>query len=396
MSQKLLKIEEDPPIGSFLQARLLEFVHLAREKGFCVGISEEIDAQRIALMCGIMHPRRLRWGLRSLLSSDQDDWERFDELFDAYWKPRHLKTSSQATEGMPVSRDNSPSGNRYYSREGASLDVDSREKDDKGQNASDEGTRKGASAQENLLQTDFQFIRDKGQMRLVEALVEQLARKMRRKLIRREKIQTQGRRIDLRRTLRKSLRYGGTPLDLAFRQRNKLRPRLLLLVDVSRSMSMYSYVFLRFARGIVNAFSDAEAFAYHTKLVNITQAMRQPDFIKREHRLAMISQGWAGGTRIAESLDSFNQDYGNRLSNRSVVIIVSDGLDTDKPERILPQLEKIKKRCRKLVWLNPLLGREGYAPKTGSMMAALPFIDLFVPAHNLSSLIKLEPALINL
>jgi uncharacterized protein with von Willebrand factor type A (vWA) domain len=394
MTAEILQIETNSIITTTLQSRLVEFVRLARENGFCVGIAEEIDAQRVALFCGVTNPTRLRWGLRSLLCSSQDDWERFDELFDAYWRPGNVESRYQPMAGAPVTSPN-PLNSGTQQRAGTAEEAD-QGGEGEGQDASEDGTREGVSSRENLLHADFQFIADSGQMRAVERLVERLARKMRRRLKRREKVQQQGRRIHLRRTVRNSLRFGGTPLQLAYRQRNKRQPRLLLMVDVSRSMSMYSYVFLRFARGIVNAFSDADAFAYHTRLVHISHAMRQPDIVKLQHSLALISQGWSGGTRIGDCLERFNQDYGRLVNSHSVVVIVSDGLDTGKPEHLAQQLARIKQHCRKLVWLNPLLGRQGYEPKTGSILAALPFLDLFAPAHNLQSLIALEPALINL
>jgi len=112
--------------------------------------------------------------------------------------------------------------------------------------------------------------------------------------------------------------------------------------------------------------------------------------------LALISLGWSGGTRIGESLQRFAQDYATRMNSRTVFIIVSDGLDTGEPALLARQLANIQRHCRKVVWLNPLLGREGYEPKTGAMLAALPHIDVFAPAHNLQSLLALEPLLSSL
>jgi uncharacterized protein with von Willebrand factor type A (vWA) domain len=112
--------------------------------------------------------------------------------------------------------------------------------------------------------------------------------------------------------------------------------------------------------------------------------------------LTLISQGWSGGTRIGECLGSFNDEYARLLNSRSLVVIVSDGLDTGEPERLVQELANIKGRCRKLIWLNPLLGRNGYEPRTRSMLAALPQLDLFAPAHNLRSLQALEPVLTGL
>ncbi len=381
-------------LAAVLQGRLVEFVRLARAHDFHVGVAEEIDAQRVALSCGLSDAQCLHWGLRALLCSEQDEWERFDELFDAYWRPTNMRSGYQATPSAPVDRGQSlPDGRSGH--QGVAAEADA-EGDGAGADAADGGTREGASIGEHLATADFQLLADSGQMRAMEHLVERLARKMRRRLIRRQRVQRQGRRIHLRGTMRQCLRFGGMPLQLAYRQRCRRQPRLILIVDVSRSMSLYSTVFLRFARGIVNAFRDAAAFAYHTRLVPITDALRQSDLSRMRDSLALISQGWSGGTRIGECLGNFNDEYARLLNSRSLVVIVSDGLDTGEPERLAQELARIKGRCRKLIWLNPLLGRSGYEPRTQGMQAALPQLDLFAPAHNLQSLQALEPVLTEL
>jgi len=394
MTQSAIQITTDRHLADTLQGRLVTFVRLARENGFRVGVAEEVDAQRVALHCDMTDPLRLRWGLRSLLCSSEDDWARYDGLFDAYWYNANRSIHTQSSVGAPVKHDTKEgTGNKGSGSQAMEADQSLQ---GEAVDAVKEGVRKGASAHEVLMKTDFQFLSDSGEMRAVQRLAEQLARKMRRRLVRRQTVLRHGRRINLRRTLRNSLRFGGMPLKLEYQQRMRRQPRLILIVDVSRSMSMYSSVFLRFARGIVNAFRDADAFAYHTHLVPISDAMRQSDLTQMRESLALISQGWSGGTRIGECLESFNRHYAQRLNSRSVVMIVSDGLDTGEPQQLTKQLVLIKQRARHLIWLNPLLGRDGYEPRTASMQAALPLIDLFAPAHNLESLQALESSLLKL
>jgi len=384
----------DSGLAAVLQERLVEFVRLVRAQDFHVGVAEEVDAQRVALSCDLTDSQRLHWGLRALLCSDQDEWERFDALFDAYWRPANMHSRYEPSPAAPVDRElNGQGGGADH--QGAAAEADSATSGEDA-DAGDSGTREGASAIENMATADFQLLADSGQMRAMEHLVERLARKMRRRLTRRHKVQRQGRRIHLRGTMRQCLRFGGMPLQLAYRERCRRQPRLILIVDVSRSMSLYSYLFLRFARGIVNAFRDAAAFAYHTQLVPITDALRQPDPRRMRDSLTLISQGWSGGTRIGECLGRFNDEYARLLNRRSLVVIVSDGLDTGEPEHLVKELMRLRGRCRKLIWLNPLLGRNGYEPRTRGMLAALPQIDLFAPAHNLQSLQALEPVLTGL
>ena len=398
MSTEAVAPRDDQQLAEFLQTRLVEFVRLARSNNFRVGVAEELDAQNVALKCGLTESARLRWGLRALLCSDQDDWQRFDELYDSYWRPGNVKSRYSASAGggaRKKAEEKNPQGAAGKNRKPGG-DADSQSTEDAGDTVNAGGTREGASFAATLAQMDFQALVDPDELRAVEAQVDRLARQMRKRAIRRQQVSKTGGRIDLRKTMRGSLRFGGTPLELSYRKRIRRQPRLVLIVDVSRSMSMYSFFFLRFARALVTVFRDVAVFAYHTHLLPITEALRQTDLIRVRNSLAMASQGWSGGTRIGASLATFNDKYAQILNSRSVTVIVSDGLDTGDPQYLADQLARIKPRCRKLVWLNPLLGRSGYEPISQGMQAALPYMDLFAPAHNLNSLRELEPALTSL
>lgn len=370
--------------------RLLGFLRFLRGNGFQVGIREELDALRVAGRQDLLDARRLRWALRALLCSNRRDWERYEALFDAYWRRPNRRGAARAagaTARSELTRGGGGAGRgEVREMEGAG--------EGEGRDASEDGRRGGASAREALERTDFRFITEPGAMQALEALAERLARRMRRRLVRRRRIEARGRRLHLRRTLRKSLRYGGLPLDLVYRRRRRALPRLVLLLDVSRSMSLYSYLFLRFARGLLGAFGDAEVFVFHTRLVHVTEALQGRDLERVREKLAVLSLGWAGGTRIGEALQSFERDHGRRMLNRRcVVMIMSDGLDTGAPQRLAEALGRIRRRARAVLWLNPLLGREGYAPLAGGMQAALPLVDHFLPAHDLQSLMALEQVL---
>ena len=212
------------------------------------------------------------------------------------------------------------------------------------------------------------------------------------RLTRRYRSSRHGRRIDFRRTIRESVATGGTPFRIV-RRRRRLKPlRLVVLLDVSGSMNPYSTFFVRFIRGIIGRFRDADAFVFHTRLVHIGEALRERDPARAADRLSLISVGWAGGTRIGDSLIEFERHHGVRLLNRrTVLIMVSDGYDTGAPAVLAAALAAMRRRVRRLIWLNPMLGWDGYAPVAAGMAAALPHVDLFAPAHNLASLAALEP-----
>ena len=370
--------------------QLTGFSRFVREQSFNVGIQESVDSQRLAASIDVTNRRQLQLGLKALMCSSASDWERFDTLFDAYWKRDQPRQNTQASIGGKAPRQSALAQSSQHGSD-ALFDVpDANSLDTVG--ASDGNlSHGGASATESISSKNFNQLSNAAELRSMEELAERLARRIRQRLLRRQRIDRRGERVDMRRTARASLRYGGLPMSLNFRQRRRQTPKLVLLLDVSRSMSVYSYLFLRFARGILGAFKGSDAFAFHTRLVHIGETMREPSRRKLREKMAMISAGWDGGTRIDKSLEAFNRHYArNILGSRSIVIIVSDGYDTGEPEDLSKQLQRIKRRTRRLIWLNPLLGLESYSPSTRCIMAALPLIDIFAPAHNLESLGALE------
>lgn len=377
------------PAGPWV-TRLVEFLRQARHNGFRLGVGEEMEALAIAERVDITNRERLRWGLRSLMCSNHEDWQRFDALFDTYWLPPNRQSITQSANRGRVDSGAGPARLAGGDAEQTADRAEGGNDADAGEGGAREGASRGALTE----RIDFRQLQDEGQMRAMERQVERLAQRIRQRLLRRQRVRRLGRRIHLRRTIRASLRYGGMPLELIHRQRRRELPRLLLLLDVSRSMSFYSYLFLRFARGVLRAFKDADAFVYHTRLIHVTEALADRNLETVRTRLAVLSAGWAGGTRIGDCLCAFNRDYGRRIVNgRTIVVIVSDGYDTGAPETLAAEMARLQRRARSVVWLNPLLGREGYEPVAQGMRAALPFIDLFAPANNLKSLADLEPRL---
>jgi uncharacterized protein with von Willebrand factor type A (vWA) domain len=228
----------------------------------------------------------------------------------------------------------------------------------------------------------------------VHDLADRLARRMRHRLSRRERQRRKGRRLDLRRTIHRSIGRGGLPIDLAWRKRREKPLRLVVVLDASGSMSQYSAFFIRFIHGVLDRFREAEAFVFHTRLIHVSPALKERNATKAVERLSLIAQGWSGGTRIGESLANFNRHHAPRVVHgRSVVMIVSDGFDTGAPELLAREMAALRRRSKRIVWLNPMIGWQDYEPTAGGMRAALPYIDLFAPAHHLKSLEALEPYL---
>jgi uncharacterized protein with von Willebrand factor type A (vWA) domain len=195
-------------------------------------------------------------------------------------------------------------------------------------------------------------------------------------------------RLDLRRTLRRSLRHGGELLDWAHREpRRKPRP-LVVICDVSGSMERYTRLLLHFIYGLTQGLGQrVEAFAFGTRLTRLSRHLRDRDIERALEGVSRAVVDWSGGTRIGDSLKSFNYDWGRRvLGGGAVVLLISDGWDRGDPEVLAKEMDRLRRSCHRLVWLNPLLGSAEYEPLTRGMQAALPYVDDFLPVHNLKSL----------
>src|SRR5579862_4970699 len=389
--------ERKESIGAPARRRLAGFAHTLRDNGFRVGLAETRDALQILTSPAALRATSLKSALRSLFCATHSDWQRFDEIFDAFWHGRHMR-QRQVLSGSPIA-SHAPArrlAEAHVPQEALGLpDHVERRADGGGEStAGDRGRREGASRAEALRAADLRHIVEPEDVAATHALAARLARVMRARLVRREQIRRRGRRLDLRRTIHRNVSHGGTLLDLAWRRR-KIKPlRLVVLLDASGSMSLYTAFFVRFLHSVVDAFREAEAFVFHTRLAHVSPSLRDRDVTRAVEKLALMAQGIGGGTRIGESLATFNRWHARRVINsRTALIIVSDGYDTGEPGQLGEEMRRLRRRCRKIIWLNPLIGWRDYSPQARGMQAALVYVDLFAPAHNLESLAALEPYL---
>jgi uncharacterized protein len=378
--------------------RLAGFARTLRDNGFRVGLAETRDALQVLASPAALRPTSLKPALRALFCATHSDWERFDEIFDAFWQGRDMR-QRQVLSGVP-SAGHAPAAKRlaeaHVPQEALGLPgrFERRSDGDGETQAEGRGRREGASRVENLATTDLRHVVDPEEIAATHALAARLARVMRARLVRREQIRRRGRRLDLRRTIHRNVSHGGMPFELAWRRR-KVKPlRLVVLLDASGSMSLYTAFFVRFLHGVVDAFREAEAFVFHTRLAHVSPSLRDRDVTRAVEKLSLMAQGIGGGTRIGESLATFNRWHARRVINsRTALMIVSDGYDTGEPGQLGEEMRRLRRRCRKIIWLNPLIGWRDYTPQARGMQAALPYVDLFAPAHNLESLAALEPYL---
>jgi uncharacterized protein with von Willebrand factor type A (vWA) domain len=179
-------------------------------------------------------------------------------------------------------------------------------------------------------------------------------------------------------------------LTLAYKARKLVRNNFVILIDISGSMNFYSMFLVRFAYALQVHFDRVQTFLFSTGVVPISDLLRGPHLREALRRLSQRAAGWSGGTKIGESLREFRRDNGRLLRRDTVLMILSDGWETGAPELLGDEMRAVSRRVSRIIWLNPLLGLKEYQPVTRGMAAALPYVDLFAPAHNLESLLALE------
>ena len=394
-------IEDINELSRLVSNKLATFLRTLREAGFAVGLAEGRDAAALMATGFAARPHLLRSAFKHLFSARKADWEKFDGVFDAFWLGKRIRSRSTVI-GASKAAD-SPSlknlpGDPSEPSAGGNTATDQIPSTDGADNdRTGEGRMEGASRAENLSQIDFRNMADAEQIAQAHLAAARLARAMRTRLTRRDMLRRRGYRIDLRRTIHGNISHGGAPISLVKRQRKPKPLRLVVLLDASGSMSMYTGVFLRFVHGVLDEFREAEAFLFHTRLAHVSGAMKEKDAGRALDCLSIMAQGAGGGTRIGESLQTFNRWHAARVvHSRTCVMIVSDGYETGDAELLGREMAALGRRCRRIVWLNPMMGWQGYAPEARGIKAALPHVDLYAPANTMASLAALEPYLARL
>jgi uncharacterized protein with von Willebrand factor type A (vWA) domain len=361
--------------------RLAGFPAFLRANGYAVGGGDAVQVLQVAQRIGVLDREALRWSLQALLCGRCEEWRRFDALFDAWFLPANRWRRPERRDAG----ERAPSGDR----------PEGPDRNEAGDDDAELRPRRAASRDEVLSSADFRDLTEREHALDIEALMRRFARRMKDLQLRREARSRRGRRLDLPTTIRRSVASGGTPFELAWKDRRRVRPRLVVLIDVSRSMLLYSFFYLRLARALSAELADVHSYIFHTRVTGISDALNDPDPWRAQERLHLVAQGWAGGTRIGDSLAQFNREHARRVVHaRTAILILSDGYDTGEAARLTEALRQLRRRARRIVWLNPLCNRPGYAPISQGMQAALPHLDLLAPGADLASIAAVLPQLI--
>ncbi len=396
----------ETPLESRLAANLLYLARDLRAAGVNVGSGQVINLVDAISLVDCNRRDDFYSAAKSTLVTSPEQIPVFDAVFARFWRrlmrPETLEQDaldqhrfdmppapSDPKHGAEVERKKPKEGKGNESKDRAVMAVEDTAIDDKSQTEDLDALPEDVivfSAREVLRKKDFaQFSPDE----IAEArrIIASMSWRLGTRETRRREKAPHGDFIDYRRTLRHSLKHGGVPLELRRRRRKeKMRP-LVLICDISGSMDRYSRLLLQFVHALEQGLDSVEVFVFSTRLTRITRELRKRNVDSAIENVVKSVHDWSGGTRIGESIKTFNYEWSRRvLRSGATVVMISDGWDRGDPQLLATEMARLQRSCRRLIWLNPLLGAPGYQPLTQGIRAALPFVDAFLPVHNLKSL----------
>ncbi len=361
-----------------LTSNLLELCRYLRHNGFNIGpLETSLMLDALAIIAPFDDPIAFRNCLKATLCRKRLEQERFDALYDQYWK--------ELEKALDAKRiDQEQSKPKKGGKEGFQ-----QIKDWLQGNTNEEITEAATySEHQSLGEKDFSKM-DEEELREAWKIIQLIARSMARQASRRWERTHRRKRLDLKQTIRQNLRTGGEIMDIYYKKTKKNRHKIVLLCDISKSMDLYSKFLLQFIYTFQNVDKKIESFVFSTNLHRVTNTLKNQEFKNSLENLLQTVPEWSGGTRIGESLHQFISDYGCLVNNRTTVILLSDGWDTGNVHLLEASMQKIHRRAARTIWLNPLAGNAYFKPEVEGMKRALPYIDIFSSGHNLESLKQL-------
>jgi uncharacterized protein len=375
-----------------LAENVMHFARLLRAAGLRIGPDRVIDCVRALEITGTQRREDWYWTMSAVLLSRQEQRPIFDQAFRIFWRdPKLAERMMQLM--LPQAYGRAPKPEEQQSQRLTDALFSQRRDQNEAQERLELEARLTFSSREVLQRMDFDTM-SAAELAQAKKLIAELRLPLPMVRTRRFRPHRAGRRIDLRATLRESMREGGDIIPLVRAAPRELHPLLVILCDISGSMNPYSRMFLHFLHAITNDRDRVSVFVFGTRLTNITRQLRHRDVDVAMAKVAEAIKDWSGGTRIGGSLREFNWRWSRRvLGQNACVLLVSDGLDREAGEGLGEEMERLAKSCRYLVWLNPLLRYDKFEARPAGVRAMLPHVDLFLPVHNLKSLVDLARAL---
>ncbi len=374
-----------PSSDGRLLANLMHFARTLRAAGLPVGPGKVLDAVAAVEAVGITDRRDFYWTLHAVLVNRADQRVLFDQAFHVFWRNPELLKKMLALVLPQLNIDMPQDEGTEMLRRLAEALHPNQEARESGETELDIDSAMTFSDREQLGSMDFDKM-SLDELARAKAAIARMRLPIMDIPTRRYARDPRGARADMRATLRAALRSGGL-IELKRKSRRRRPPPLVVLCDISGSMSRYSRVFLHFMHSITNDRDRVFTFVFGTRLTNITRYLRHRDVDLALDRVAEAVVDWSGGTRIGHSVAEFNRLWSRRvLGQGAVVLLITDGLDRDAGTGLAHEMDRLHRSCRRLIWLNPLLRYEGFEPRSLGMKAMLPYVDEFRPVHNLESL----------
>src|SRR3954462_4056638 len=379
-----------------LAENVMHFARLLRAAGLRIGPDRVVDCVQPLAITGspqsILRRDDWYWTMSAVLLSRQEQRPIFDQAFQIFWRdPKLAERMMQVL--LPKAHGRAPKPEEQQSQRLTDALFNRQREDPAREQKIDLEARLTFSSREVLSHMDFDTM-SSAELAEAKKMIAELRLPLPEIRTRRFYAHRSGRRIDLRASLRQSLREGGDIIPLVRAAPRKLHPPLVVLCDISGSMNPYARMFLHFLHAITNDRDRVSVFVFGTRLTNITRQLRHRDVDVAMARVAEAIKDWSGGTRIGASLREFNFKWARRvLGQNACVLLVSDGLDREAGEGLGEEMERLAKSSRSLIWLNPLLRYEKFEARPAGVRAMLPHVDLFLPVHNLKTLVDLAKAL---
>ena len=373
---------------SSVLGHIVGFARLLHRAGVDVNSGNLIDLCQSFQYIDMADRRDFYAAARSTLVSRYDDLETFDRVFQAFWHAPVEPEEVELTDELGEEEDELD----IPEEQGDPMETLAESEEEEGEGEGDaEAT--GYSPDEALMQKDLAAMSDR-EVEEARKVIAQIVDIIANRRSRRRVPERKGREIDFRRTWRKNAIYGRDGVHLAMRRRRIKKTRLMLMCDVSGSMDCYSQFMIQFIYALKREIRDVEVGVFSTRMTAISRMLKTKGVEESLREVSESVHDWAGGTDIGGCLREFNDKFArDMLRSRTVMIVVSDGWDRGDAELMRQEIERIRRRAHKLLWLNPLLGSPGYQPLCLGMRTALPYLDYFLPAHNLESLVRLAKTL---
>lgn len=384
------------PTGGGFDRRLLTFCRLLRRLGLKITTGRILDLFRSLNHIDLTDKMALYYTARTNLVSSYEEMAIFDTLFRAFWR---YQVEGEEAGGLPG--EEGEEGEELLLEQLLTDKGEGEGTGDSGEGKEEEILGEGEEGEkeeedilpsysplEVLAKKDFSSL-EPDEIPQMRRLIAKLVPKLATRLSRRRRRHLRRGTLDLRRTLRRNIRHGGELLRLVRRRRRIQKTKVVLLCDVSGSMDAYSNFLIQFLYSLQHQLPHLKTFVFSTRLTEATPHLRHKDIHSALSHLSEEVHDWSGGTQIGNCLKAFNYRWGKQLVNsRTIVLLISDGWDRGDIDLLAAEMARLKSRSHKVIWLNPLLGSPGYRPIDRGMRTALPYVDQFLPAHNLEGLVR--------